>query len=246
MSLPVAARWYETEALEHGVTLIDEIHVAPLARSNIWLVRGSTRDLLVDTGTGVGPLRETVERLTDRPVLAVATLGYYDHAGGLHRFDERLIHRLDADRVANPSPRKIASERYVEGAFKALPHAGFEPARYSMPPSEPTRLLEDGEVIDLGDRRFEVVHLPGITAGTSGLFERATGILFTGDALSYDRGYLYDGEPADYSDDADREAFKASLRRLKTLPIGIVHPGHFARFDRARMIEIIDRYLAEH
>jgi glyoxylase-like metal-dependent hydrolase (beta-lactamase superfamily II) len=47
-----------------------------------------------------------------------------------------------------------------------------------MPASEPTRLLSDGDNIDLGDRIFEVVHLPGVTDGASGLFERASGLLF--------------------------------------------------------------------
>lgn len=244
MALPIADRWYETRPLDHGITLIDERHVDPLARSNIWLLRGRDRDLVIDTGTGLGDLAGTVAGLTGRPVSAVATLGYYDHAGGLHRFDERAIHRLDAERVARPTPRKTVSDKYMtEAMFSALPCAGFRAADYAMPPSPPTRLLDDGDVIDLGDRTFEAVHLPGVTDGTMGLFERATGFLFTGDALN-DGEVFYDGEPADYTDDADPAAFRRSLGRMRALPVSTVYPGHYAPFSGARMREIIDGYLA--
>lgn len=245
MGLPLAQRWYEAERAEQGVTLIREIHVAPGVCSNIWLVEGSERALLVDTGTGLGPLRATVESLTDRPIVAVATVGYYDHAGGLHQFDERLIHRLDAGRVADPSPRKNVSDKYVTWeAFDALPYPGFKPARYVLASAPPTRTLEEGDRIDLGDRRFEVLHLPGITQGTIGLFEQDTGILFTGEALADDGRGIYDGEPADYTDDADRKAFRASLKRMTTLPVSLVYPGHYARFDKARLEAIVEDYLA--
>jgi glyoxylase-like metal-dependent hydrolase (beta-lactamase superfamily II) len=243
MGLPIADEWYRTEPRDHGVILIDEFNVEPIARSNIWLVKGADRDLLVDSGTGVGPLRQLVESLSCHPIVAFATLGYYDHAGGLHQFDERIIHRCDADRVMNPTPRKVATERYVGWAFKALPYPGFGPTAYAVPASLPTALVDDGDVIDLGDRQFEVIHLPGITSGTSGLYERETGIVFTGDALSYDRGYVYDGEPRECCDDADAEAFRSSLRRLASLPLLRVFPGHFECFDGDRLVEIVDDYL---
>ena len=243
MTPPVAGRWYESRALDHGITLIDERHISADARSNIYLVRGRDRDLLVDSGTGLGPLAETVAQLTPRPVIAVATLGYYDHAGGLHHFEERAIHRRDAERVAAPTPRRTVSDKYVTDAvFTALPYAGFRAADYAMPPSAPTRLLEDGEVIDLGDHRFQVLHLPGVTDGSIGLFEAARGILFTGDALTNEEN-LYDGEPANYTGDADNAAFRRSLARIRALSVSTVYPGHYAPFTGARLRQIVDRYL---
>jgi glyoxylase-like metal-dependent hydrolase (beta-lactamase superfamily II) len=241
----VAEAWYEVQEVEDGIALIKELPLHDFACGNIWLVRGSERALLVDTGTGLGPLRATVKAVTDRPIVAFATAGYYDHAGGLHQFDSRLAHRLEADRIANPSPRRVVSERYLtRRAFKALPEGGFDPGAYEMRGCTPTRLVEDGDTIDIGDRRFEVVHFPGVTAGTSGLFEQETGILFTGEALSYDSGHVYDGEPPDYSDDADRPAFRASLERMLKLPVTRVYPGHYGTFSGVRLREIVADYLA--
>jgi glyoxylase-like metal-dependent hydrolase (beta-lactamase superfamily II) len=239
-----ADSWYAVQEHEHRIALIKEVHVHDFACGNIWLVRGSERALLVDTGTGLGPLRATVASVTDRPVVAFATVGYYDHAGGLHQFDSRLAHRLEADRIANPSARRVVSDRYMtRRAFKNLPER-FDPRAYVMTASKPTRLVEDGDLIDLGDRTLEVVHFPGVTAGCSGLFERETGSLFTGEALSCNGGHLYDGEPSDRSEDADRRAFRDSLRRMLELPVSRVYPGHYAAFDRARLGEIVADYFA--
>lgn len=98
-----------------------------------------------------------VESLTQRPVLATATLGYFDHAGGLNQFDERLVHRLEAHGVSAPTVRDTAVERYFSlHMLDALPFESFLAEDYAVSPSTPTRLLEEGDVIDLGDRVLEV------------------------------------------------------------------------------------------
>jgi glyoxylase-like metal-dependent hydrolase (beta-lactamase superfamily II) len=244
--LPVADdNWFAIEARdENGVRRIREVHVHDYGGGNIWLVEGEDRCLLVETGLGVKSLRQFVETVTDKPVIAFASLGYYDHAGGLHQFDERWIHRADQDRVTAPTRHNTAAERYLGGAFRALPYAGFDPATYVMPASQPTRLLEDGDQIDLGGRQFEVLHLPGVTAGACGLFERATGVFFSGEALIWGDDYVYDGEPPDISDDADRDAFRTSLARIAALPATAVYPGHHDRTDASAMRAAIDGYLA--
>jgi glyoxylase-like metal-dependent hydrolase (beta-lactamase superfamily II) len=128
-------------------------------------------------------------------------------------------------------------------ALRALPRAGYAIEEYRMPPLEPTRLLEDGDLVDLGDRRFRVLHLPGITAGSIGLYEASSQSLFLGDTL-FDREPIYDGEPAGDSDDADRAAFRRSLERIHSLAIATVYPGHLSPFTGGRMRRLIGDYLA--
>ena len=89
-----------------------------------------------------------------------------------------------------------------------------------------------------------MLHLPGVTAGASGLFECATGIFFSGEALIWGDDYVYDGEPPEVSDDADRTAFRTSLARMAALPATAVYPGHHDRSDVAAMRAAIDAYLA--
>ncbi len=104
--------------------------------------------------------------------------------------------------------------------------------------AEPTRLLEDGDVIDLGDRLLEVLHVPGRSPGGIALWEAETGSLFTSDML-------YDGEHGLAWPPDDPKSYVASLRRMRDLPISQVYPGHYGRFDGARMTAVIDEQVAK-
>ena len=86
MRVAEAGQWYETRTLGDGVTWIYEPFVKPFFRCNIWHVRGRDRDLLVDSGMGVVPLRLHVPLLSGRPLLAVASHSHYDHGGAHHEF----------------------------------------------------------------------------------------------------------------------------------------------------------------
>jgi len=103
--------------------------------------------------------------------------------------------------------------------------------------------VQDGDVFDLGDRRLEVLHVPGMTPGSIALWEAATGSLFTSDTL-YDDPFEAvrpeeDESPVTYNERQHRE----SLARLRELPVQTVFPGHFSCFGRKRMLELIDAIL---
>ena len=166
--LKVAERWFERRALADGVTWLYEPHVDAFLRCNIWHVRGRDRDLIVDTGSGVSPLRGAIIDLIERPVVAAATHIHYDHVGGLHEFDVRLMHRIEARRMNPyrefhslrvsdfpPSFRSYFSARSSDLGdllVDALPTPGWKPEDYAIVSAAPTSLLVDGDVIDLGDR----------------------------------------------------------------------------------------------
>lgn len=242
--LPIASNWFEVEPIdEHGIRRINETHVNEYGGGNIWLVEGSECCLLVDTGVGVAPLRHYLESITSKPIIAFASVGYYDHAGGLHQFDERLIHSAEVHRISQPTRDNTVAQYYMGGAFTARPDASFDSSTYLMTASQPTRLLTDGDIIRLGNRAFEVLHLPGITAGACALFESSSGVLFTGEALVWSGNYVYDGEPVVRCDHADNIAFRKSIQRLRDLPAKTVYPGHYARSDADAMKVVIDAYL---
>ncbi|MFQ5959554.1 MAG: MBL fold metallo-hydrolase [Alphaproteobacteria bacterium] len=117
------------------------------------------------------------------------------------------------------------------------PYAGFDASTYAIKAAPATRLVREGEVIDLGDRAFEVLHLPGHSPGSIGLWEKASGILFSGDAV-------YDGELLDELYHSNVRDYIATMERLRDLPVRVVHGGHCPSFGRARMIEIVDEYIA--
>jgi glyoxylase-like metal-dependent hydrolase (beta-lactamase superfamily II) len=238
LRIATAAEWYEACPLDDGVTLIHEPHILPFYRCNMWHVRGRDRDLLLDSGMGVVPLRRQVALLAERPVLAVASHSHFDHIGAHHEFADRAIHRLEAGILARPEPGATLAAVYVrDEIFSALPPAPYGSARYAIAPAPPTRLLEAGDVVDLGDRHLEVLHLPGHSPGSIGLWEAASGILFSGDAV-------YDGPLVDDCYHSHVPDYLATMAHLRELPVRIVHGGHFPSFGRDRYRALIDQYVA--
>lgn len=248
--LPVAERWFRMRRVADGITLLVEDHLDPFFESNVWHVRGRDRDLLVDAGNGIGDLRGELEPLVgDRPVVAVATHDHFDHVGGMHAFDERWCHAADADGIRVPDGLALLREDFRPGledeirwygyeppevVITALPSEGFDVAGWRTPAAEPTRLLDDGDVVDLGDRVFEVVHVPGHTAGSIALWDASGGLLFTGDTAALD----------DPLHAEDEDAFVASLRRLRVLPVDLVCAGHSRPFGRDELRALIDEQVA--
>jgi glyoxylase-like metal-dependent hydrolase (beta-lactamase superfamily II) len=244
----VAERWFEHETVGDGVVRITEPHVDPFLRANLYLVRGRDRDVLIDTGLGLASLVRRLPRLFGRRVLAVATHRHFDHVGGLAEFDGVAVHRDDADAVATGEvfaslviedypPEELSGYDAPEMLLTALPHEGFDPATYRVEPVTPTLVLDDGDVLDLGERKLSVLHLPGHTPGEIGLWEDETGTLFSGDCV-YESGVLLDELP-----ESDIDDYVQSMERLRDLPVQVVHGGHDDSFGRARLLALIDEYV---
>lgn len=237
-ALPVigADKWYELRKLADGISLIHEPWIKPFYRCNMWHVQGRDCNLLFDTGLGHFPLRSSIAALRERPVICVASHSHFDHIGCHHEFETRCIHAAEADILADPRNDWTLADRYAtDEMFDGVPE-GWNAAAYRIKSAPATRILRDGEVIDLGDRAFEVVHTPGHSPGGIALWERRTGTLLSGDII-------YDGPLIDDCYHSDLGDYEKSLRRLAKLPVEIVHGGHFPSFGRARLIEVIDEYL---
>ena len=125
IDLPVADPWWVVAPAGDGVTLITEPHVHPFLRCNVWHVRGRDRDLVVDTGMGLAPLRAIVETLTDRPLLAVATHAHTDHIGGIHEFADRAVHAAEAAVMASGPENLLVTEEYGPATVQPYLDAGY-------------------------------------------------------------------------------------------------------------------------
>ena len=81
---------YTVKEMKPGVWRVEEFNLG-----TVYVVRGSKRGLLIDTGTGVGDLKGLVEELLDTPYDVVLTHGHGDHAGGTHQFRTFYVHKKD-------------------------------------------------------------------------------------------------------------------------------------------------------
>ena len=241
MRIATPETWYESRNLGDGITWIYEPFIKEYYRCNIWHVRGRDRDLLIDSGMGVVPLREQVALLAERNILAVASHTHFDHIGTHHEFAERAVHPAEAAILAAPTRANTLADYYVadDSIFTALPPGDWQAQRYEVIAAPAQTLLEEGSRVDTGDRNFEIFHLPGHSTGSIALYERATETLFSGDVI-------YDGELAYNADDrAEMQQYVASMKRLLDLPVRIVHGGHYPSFGQERMREIARDFLAQ-
>jgi len=239
MDKTVARDWYKVRHVADGINHIYEFYVGDWLRCNIWHVKGRDRDILVDSGMGLRPLKAEIAALAERPVTAISSHAHFDHIGGAHEFDERLGHQAEAHIHAEPTWANVAANRYWIRAetISALPHEGYDIETFEITPAPLTGYLDEGDVVDLGDRHFRVFHLPGHSPGSISLLEEETGILLSGDVV-------YDHDLFDTVYHSDPEVYAESLKRLREVPVSVVHPGHGLSFDRDRLKLIIDEYLA--
>jgi len=229
---------FKTLRLSDRVSLIQETGVASFLRCNIWHVRGRDHDLVIDTGMGLGPLKDWLLRETDRPIKAVVTHCHFDHSGSLHEFDCRLGHPAEAHILAAPTNDAVV----YSGAWARIevvdPHAhpDFDPATYRITPAPLTGYLDEGDVLDLGDCAFQILHTPGHSPGSISLWDKKARTVFSGDAL-------YDGDLLDTLYHSDPATLRRTLARLQGLGADVYHGGHSPSFGKARMTELVAAYL---
>jgi glyoxylase-like metal-dependent hydrolase (beta-lactamase superfamily II) len=236
--------WFANRELAAGTWLVGEpVHV------NSFLVAGRDRAVLIDSGLGIGDIRSIVDALTPLNVLVANTHYHWDHVGGNAAFSEVAIHELGEEHLRAGNEMRFA-EGYLGytrdrlegfGEFRDLDRrfydflsdettprplpAGFDPEAWKVAPCVPTRLLRDGDVLDLGGRSLQVVHTPGHTPDSVCYLDADRGMLFAGD--TYNTGAIYAQQP-----DSDLEAFAASTARVAPMAgdIRSVYMAHFTRY----------------
>jgi glyoxylase-like metal-dependent hydrolase (beta-lactamase superfamily II) len=231
------ADWWRLTPAGDGITLVEEPWILPYYRCNCWHVRGRDRDLMVDTGMGVVGLRAHVPLFEGRAVAAVASHTHFDQIGAHHEFAERWVHRAEAGLLAAPARAAILADLVTDDIFERLPPEPYRSADYAVRPAPATRLLDDGDVLDTGDRAFEVIHTPGHSPGGIALWEAATGVLIAGDIV-------YDGPLSEDCYHSDAADYVRSMERLLAYPVRVVHGGHFPSFPGERLRAIIRAWLA--
>jgi glyoxylase-like metal-dependent hydrolase (beta-lactamase superfamily II) len=175
--------------------------------------------------------------VTERPLEAVASHTHFDHVGCHFEFPCRSCHGAEAHLLRAPTRENTFADKYVtDEIFTALPPEPYLSETYAVQAAPATRLLWDGDMVDLGDRQFEVIHTPGHSPGGIALWEAASGILFSGDIV-------YDGELIEGTSAQEQAQYIRSMERLLALPVRVVHGGHFPSYSGERHKTIIRDWL---
>jgi glyoxylase-like metal-dependent hydrolase (beta-lactamase superfamily II) len=199
--------WFEVYRAEPEVYVIYEPGQFEEAIS--YLVPGEERAAVIDTGCGIGDIKALAKELTDLPLTVVNTHSHNDHVAQNYMFKEVAIFDapISRERARRGCSHEEMAHLIAEGmTWSSLPEE-FYPEAYYVPPFKVTRWLKDGDVVDLGGRRLEVVHTPGHSPDSVCLLERDTRLLWTGDMF-------YTGAIYTYLPGGDMDTFIHSYRRM--------------------------------
>lgn len=157
-----------------------------------FLLSGEKRALLIDSGMTVQNADEIAAGLTAVPISLLTTHADPDHIGSADKFDGFYMHPAEATNYYKSQRRK--------GTFTPI---------------------WDGEIIDLGGRELEIIHMPGHTPGSVTVLDRAGRAVYGGDPVQ-------DGSIFMFGAQRELHAYVASIRRLENQSgrFDLIYPSH--------------------
>lgn len=160
-----------------------------------FLFEGKEKAMLIDTGFGSLPVKNITEELTDKDVFLVNTHTDKDHTGCNKDFTTIYMHPAEMEHYKNALPKGCS----MNNVFP----------------------LWEGNIIDLGYWRFEVVLTPGHTPGSIMLLERDKRMLISGDTVQ-------DGDIFMFGAGRNIEAFMSSLEKVISMSgsFDTIWPSH--------------------
>jgi glyoxylase-like metal-dependent hydrolase (beta-lactamase superfamily II) len=163
-----------------------------------FVVQGDQRTAIIDTGLGLIDPMPLLSPLVQSDPLIINTHVHPDHSNGnrwmnapttMGRIEwEEHGKKWNSNTHRIPDGGWCPSQMVLDTSYgQDLPEA-FDPVKYDRLVAEgipePTDLYDDGDVIDLGGVRLEVIHTPAHTRGHICLLEPETGWLIAGDCLA--------------------------------------------------------------
>ena len=163
--------WFAIEQLAPGITAIGE----PRFHQINWnyLIEGSERALLFDTGPGVRDITAVVAALTAKPLTVLPSHMHFDHTGNLHRFTDVALPDLEVLRACMKGNVLHASDDLFRGFREGMVWQPVSIAHW----------WPIGQRIDLGGRVVELLHTPGHSPDSVSLLDAQTNILFAADFI---------------------------------------------------------------
>lgn len=124
-----------------------------VGNENMYLFEGTDKAILFDTGMGKGDLPSFLKTLTSLPIEVAITHGHGDHYKQVDEFKENTVYMSQKDSL----PGGLVTDKF--------------------------HWVKEGDIIDIGNRKFEVIELPGHTMGSLLYFDSQNKMVITGDAV---------------------------------------------------------------
>ncbi|CAF0838321.1 unnamed protein product [Adineta steineri] len=216
--------WFQVYALRPSVFVIYEPYHCEEVIS--YLIVGSEKSLLIDTGMGIGNIEIVINKLSSLPLIVINTHTHHDHIGDNWRFEQSLIgiqcefsKKNDVDLI-NEAQNEMENDMFREEYFPK----DFDQKSYRIKQFQITKYISDGDTIDLGnERKIIVIFTPGHTPDSISLLDIQERLLFVGDQFYLGPIFLYRPETnlKDYI-----ESLEKLVCVMKNHKIDLIVPSH--------------------
>lgn len=224
--------WFTVDEIDGNTFAIGEYK--HWEETHCYLLCGTEKALLIDTGLGVSNIRTVVDSLTSLPVTVTTTHVHWDHIGGHKYFENIAVHEAEKDwlSVKFPIPLHVVKNNLM---YKSCDFPkNFVIGDYQIFQGVPQRILRGGDCLDLGNRQVIVFHTPGHSPGHCCFYEPERKYLYSGDLI-------YKGCLDAFYPSTDPQLFWQSVRKIQDLEINRILPGHHQlsiTVDTIRKIEM--------
>ena len=206
----------------------------PAGTVKFFLLVGSERALLIDTGYGTIDLPSVIREITDKPITVALTHGHLDHAGGAYLFDDVYMHSADAEVYKKHSSEKFLKENYAKARKHSLKKHEISAETLISAEKKLPKPLEGISEFDLGNRKIRWCHIPGHTHGCCAFIDTTNKIAFTGDMLSV---CIWLQLPESLSLDAYKTSILQLKQGLAKVDVQYIYPAHWFRVKGAKLID---------
>lgn len=208
--------WFTLDEIDKDTYIISEYR--HWEETHCYLINGSERSLLIDTGLGICNIYNEIVKLTDKPITVIATHIHWDHIGGHKYFPDFYAHEDELNWLNGEFPLTMQQIKGMVIDRCDLPE-GYDVNKYEFFQGNPTKVMRGNEIVDIGNRCVQVLHTPGHSPGSMCFWESERGYLFTGDLVYKDTLFAY--YPS-----TDPQAYLNSLECVSSLPVKRVFPAH--------------------
>ena len=171
--------WFTVEIIDNDTFVISEYR--HWEETHCYLLCGTERAVLIDTGLGIANIKKITDSLTTLPITVATTHIHWDHIGGHKYFDDIAVHEAERDWLSVKFPIPLQTVKHNLMCRPCEFPLNFDIADYQIFQGMPQRILKDSDCIDLGNRRLTVIHTPGHSPGHCCFYEPERKYLFSGD-----------------------------------------------------------------
>ena len=211
--------WFHIEEIDSATYAISEY--GHWEKVHSYLLIGTERAVLIDTGLGVSDIRKVVRSITPLPIFVVSTHVHWDHIGGHAAFECFAVHEEEREWISGAFPLPLSAVKQNLIHRPCIFPENFDLNQYQIFQGSPAQLLHDGDTLELGGRSVRVIHTPGHSPGHCCFYEPDRKYLYSGDLI-------YGGCLDAFYPTTDPILFYQSIQRVRQLDIQQILPGHYS------------------